>query len=94
MSDKINIKEILKKHSKNVNTKLSAGYSLSGKETLTVQEVLAAIKEIANSIVDKCVEKAETYEYPYLDACPECGHTATYIDEKSILQVKDLIDYA
>lgn len=45
-------------------------------------------KEMYNQAIEDAAENAETYEYPYLDACGECGHTATYVDKDSILRLK------
>lgn len=53
--ENLSINEMLSKHSKNVNTKISAGYSLSGKELLTVTEAKAAIKEIVEAALRKGV---------------------------------------
>lgn len=66
--DNINIDEVLSKHSKNVNTKISAGYSLSGKELLTVTEAKAAIKEIVEAVIDKCAEEADIIQDGYFNS--------------------------
>lgn len=85
--DNINISEILSKHSKNVNTKISAGYSLSGKELLTVTEAKAAIKEIVEKVINKCAEEALTIESGR-------GFAAeTIVDKDSIIEVKNQINY-
>lgn len=42
------------------------------------------------SALKYAADNAETYDYPYQDACPECGHTATYIKEESILNAYQL----
>ena len=53
---------------------------------LVIKQVqIDAIKETC----EMCSNEAETYEYNHLDACSECGHTATYVDKNSILSVAD-----
>ena len=44
--------------------------------------VKAALKSAA--------ENVETYDYPYMDCCPECGRTTTYVKEDSILNAYPL----
>jgi hypothetical protein len=107
--DNINISEMLSKYSKNVNTKISAGYSLSGKELLTVTEAKAAIKEIVEAVVDKCAVEAESKDVkvpacddhtPYRGACVSCGRydnpdviISSEVDKHSILNIKTQINY-
>lgn len=89
--ENLSINEMLSKHSKNVNTKISAGYSLSGKELLTVTEAKAAIKEIVEKVINKCAEEAKTkLEY---DKSKGFGEYMQAIDKESILNVKTQINY-
>ena len=41
--------------------------------------------------VKLCAENAETEEYLYMDCCPQCGHTATYINKDSILNCLEIL---
>lgn len=60
---------------------------------IPVNEVLNLLKlaqeDAIREAVKECAENVETYEYPYMDSCPSCGHTATYVDMGSILSVAD-----
>lgn len=46
--------------------------------------ILNAMKETWNQATKWASENAETYEYPYCDACPECMGGPEYDNEKSI----------
>ena len=62
---------------------------LSTASALPIERVEELMKEYAQEYAKEVLkaanENAETYEYPYMDACPKCGHTTTYIKEDSIL---------
>jgi hypothetical protein len=55
-----------------------------------IKMIMRRIQEDAiRDTVKECSENAETYEYPYMDGCSNCGHTATLIDRQSILLLAD-----
>ena len=57
------------------------------------RDILKAIKQAQldaiEETVKRCAEEVETEEYPYMDGCETCGHTATYVNKKSILNVAE-----
>ena len=72
--ERINVSDILKKH--------------IGSRDIYDEKMQAAIKEIAEAIVDKCGQEAEAYNKAKFP-----GDVNPQVDIDSILQVKQLIDY-
>ena len=64
-----------------------------GHEIYRYNDVVKAIKQAQidaiEETVKRCAEEVETEEYPYMDGCETCGHTATYVNKKSILNVAE-----
>ena len=74
---KINIEEILERHLPLVKWPQPL--------------LIAAIKEIVEEVVDRCVEEAEVeYFNEYYDNESTCVHS---VKEESILKVKEEVDY-
>lgn len=65
----------------------------SGDDYTHFEEIAELMRTFAQLHVEAALkaaaENAETYEYPYMDCCSECGHTATYINRDTILNAYD-----
>lgn len=83
MSDKINLKEILAKHSESFNL-AEKGFKVSDK--VLSNDALLAMKEVWDMAVDECKKAAKTK--PGRD---ENNLWGEYIDLRSIEQVKNMI---
>lgn len=81
--DKINVEEIVAKHTDSKEDSLSF---------FQMEFVKEAIKEIVETVVDKCAEEATTTP-PDEDRCKNCYGTSGNVERKSILKVKQMIDY-
>lgn len=85
MTTEINILSIIGKHS----PLLAAAIKHNMPTEVTPKRVKEAIKEIVETVIDKCAEKAEAIEGW------NTGFTgsAASVDKDSILNVKNLINY-
>lgn len=94
----INIEAIIASKSNNIQTKLSAGYKLGGKETLTLTEAKLAIKEIVEAVIGKCAEEARIHQIGLYGSANrfeiDNGEITIVADKDSILNVKEMIDYS
>ena len=88
MSDTINIQEILNKH--------------CGKhrfDSMEIEDISSAIKEIVEAVVDKCAEECKTVTTDsctgelYRNTVPSGYDVHESVDKESILQVKQMINY-
>lgn len=81
ISNKINIENILQKHGDRFKNLY-----------INKPELKDAIKEIIESVIDKCAEDVKS-KPPNEDYCHNCHGTSGYIDRESILHVKQLVIY-
>lgn len=89
MSNKIKVEDILKRHC-TTTTLYSVNKEIDG-YSCQEDNVIAAIKEIVEAVIDKCVEEAKTRLETY--SSPHESEWDYKIDRNSILNVKKMIDY-
>lgn len=88
MSDKINVVQLIGKHS----PLLAAALEHNKPTEINPENVRAFIKDFAEILINKCANNAKTRDFP-IDDGSDSGGYATGIDKDSILNVKNLIDY-